>query len=59
MKNRELLINVRCWVRRWISAAAIVVTATLAFALVPGCNTMEGAGKDVESAGESVQDAAN
>lgn len=24
-----------------------------------GCNTMEGAGKDVEKAGEAVQDAAN
>ncbi len=55
MTNRELLINVR----RWMTASAIIVTATLAFALVPGCNTMEGAGKDVESAGESVQDAAN
>ncbi|TVQ54758.1 MAG: entericidin A/B family lipoprotein [Phycisphaerales bacterium] len=42
-----------------MTAAAIVVTATLAFALVPGCNTMEGAGKDVEAAGESIQDAAD
>ncbi len=24
----------------------------------PGCNTVEGAGKDLESAGEAIQDAA-
>lgn len=27
--------------------------------LVPACHTMEGAGKDVERAGEKVQDAAS
>ena len=32
--------------------------ATLALSLV-GCNTVEGAGKDVENAGEAVQDAAD
>ena len=27
--------------------------------LLSGCNTMEGAGKDIERAGEKVQDASN
>jgi predicted small secreted protein len=27
--------------------------------LISGCNTMEGAGKDVQSAGESIEDAAD
>lgn len=36
---------------------ALLVSTTLV-ALVAGCNTVEGAGKDVEKAGEAVQDAA-
>ena len=35
-----------------MTAAALLCGATLA-----GCNTMEGAGKDVERAGEKIQDA--
>lgn len=37
---------------------AILASAMLAAALA-GCNTMHGAGKDVEKAGEAVQDAAD
>ena len=33
--------------------------AVLAFAFVAACNTVEGAGKDVEGVGEAVQDAAD
>jgi len=29
------------------------------FAALTGCNTVEGAGKDVERAGEEIQDASN
>jgi len=36
--------------------AAMMVAGTL---LVSACNTIEGAGKDVESVGETVSDAAN
>ena len=36
--------------------AIIAVAGSLA---VAACNTVEGAGQDVESAGEAVQDAAN
>ncbi len=32
---------------------------TAGSAAMIGCNTMEGAGKDVEAAGEAVQDAAD
>jgi predicted small secreted protein len=36
----------------------LVLAALLLIALA-GCATIEGAGKDIESAGEAVQDAAN
>ncbi len=38
------------------AACALAIVAALVLA---GCNTMEGAGKDVEAAGEAVQDAAD
>lgn len=38
--------------------ACLVVAATLACALT-SCNTIRGAGQDVEEAGEAVQDAAD
>lgn len=37
---------------RWMALVAV-----MAAALVSGCNTMEGAGKDVERAGEKIQSA--
>lgn len=40
-----------------------VVVATFAIALVPvalgGCNTLEGAGEDIEAGGEAIGDAAD
>jgi predicted small secreted protein len=38
----------------------LLSVAALTFAVMPfaGCNTLEGAGEDVEAAGESVQEAA-
>lgn len=39
--------------RLLVAAVAVVATFTLA-----ACNTMKGAGKDVEAAGEKVQDVA-
>lgn len=30
-----------------------------AFVVLAGCNTMDGVGKDVENAGDGIQDAAN
>lgn len=38
--------------------SAVVLLAFSALAL-SGCNTMDGAGKDIESAGEKIQDATN
>lgn len=40
------------------SALFIAVLGLAAFILA-ACNTMEGAGKDIESAGEGIQDAAD
>jgi predicted small secreted protein len=37
----------------------IILAASAAALTVAACNTMEGAGRDVESAGEAVQDAAD
>ena len=44
MKNKTLL--------------ALLVAATLASLLSSGCNTMNGAGKDIEKAGDKIQDSA-
>lgn len=38
-----------------MAAAVAIALLTLGGALVTGCNTVEGAGKDVESAGNAVQ----
>lgn len=37
---------------------SLVIIASFGLSL-SGCETMEGAGKDIENAGQSVQDAAN
>lgn len=47
--------RIRFWV--WSVAGLLVLSIGMLSAL--GCETMEGAGKDLENAGESVQDAAN
>jgi len=36
-----------------------VVIALAISCLLAGCNTLEGAGKDIEAGGEAIQDAAN
>lgn len=41
---------------RIAAAFAMVVTV---MATVPACNTTEGAGKDIEKAGEKIKDAAD
>ncbi len=41
------------------SILAAAVTTLVALFALSGCNTVEGAGKDVEAAGEAVQDAAD
>ncbi len=41
--------------RAGLAAVAFVIAAMA----ISGCNTVEGAGKDVESVGEAVQDAAD
>tara|TARA_Y100001001_G_scaffold61856_2_gene58816 strand:- start:181 stop:315 length:135 start_codon:yes stop_codon:yes gene_type:complete len=41
-----------------LSILTLLTVATLGFGLA-GCETLEGAGQDIENAGESVQDAAN
>ena len=40
------------------TALVIVVLGLVAF-ITAACNTVEGAGKDIESAGEGIQDAAD
>lgn len=41
--------------KRWVSFG-FVALATLVMA---GCNTVEGAGQDIENAGDAIEDAAN
>ena len=35
-----------------------IVAAVIALAFVAGCNTMEGAGKDIQKGGESLENSA-
>jgi predicted small secreted protein len=44
---------------RRFAIAAVCAMGAVASLTLSGCNTVEGAGKDVEKAGEAVQDAAN
>ena len=47
---------------RWQVWLSIVVVAAVTFAAtlaMSGCNTAKGVGKDVEHAGEAIQDAAD
>lgn len=39
--------------------ALLVLLGVVALTAAPGCNTLEGAGEDIESGGEAVQDAAD
>ncbi|MDO6693345.1 entericidin A/B family lipoprotein [Aliiglaciecola sp. 3_MG-2023] len=41
------------------SKTKIIVTLITTLLLLSGCATIEGAGKDIESAGDAIQDAAN
>jgi len=43
---------------RVLGAASVLLGAVSVFSLT-GCNTLEGAGKDIEAAGDGIQDAAN
>jgi predicted small secreted protein len=42
-----------------IRKAALLLLVVFCMALLTGCNTMQGLGKDIKSAGESLEDAAN
>jgi predicted small secreted protein len=39
--------------------AAIITVGVTAITAAPGCNTIDGAGEDIESGGEAIQDAAD
>lgn len=38
---------------------ALLLLTLLAATVLGGCNTIEGAGKDIQKAGEKIEDAAN
>ncbi len=45
--------------RNIISTTMMLTMLTLGGISLTGCNTVEGAGRDIENAGEAVQDAAD
>lgn len=53
VSKKSVVSRSRFWM--WMVLGMIVVS----MGVLGGCNTMEGAGKDVEKAGESIQDAAD
>lgn len=47
------------WLWRAATAAILAGFGALATLSLAACNTVEGAGKDIEAAGEGIQDAAD
>jgi len=45
--------------RKWLSVVVIAGVTVGAALAMSGCNTAKGMGKDVEQAGEAIQDAAD
>ncbi len=45
--------------KRWFMVGVLGLFITAISLSLPACNTMEGAGEDVEAAGEAIQDAAD
>ncbi|MFA9477223.1 entericidin A/B family lipoprotein [Phycisphaerales bacterium AB-hyl4] len=45
--------------RRGLLSLALVAAFGIGGVSLTGCNTTEGAGQDIEAAGEGIQDAAN
>lgn len=43
-------------IRKWIAAAAAL---PMVLVILSGCNTMEGAGKDVQAVGTKIENAAD
>ena len=59
--RQELARGVRCSARMKTKSLKLTAFAALLLSslfLSSGCRTMEGAGEDIENAGESIQDAA-
>lgn len=52
-------MNGRMWTRAASMALALALALGVGLLGLAGCNTMQGAGEDIERAGESVQDAAD
>jgi predicted small secreted protein len=46
------------WIREWKMKMLIALLVTAYAVSLAGCNTVSGAGKDIERGGEKVQDAA-
>lgn len=58
-RKQDMIIRTdrgRTGVRGAVVASAMLVLAT---ACLPGCNTVQGAGEDIEAAGEGISDAAD
>jgi predicted small secreted protein len=45
--------------KRLISAVIAAAFVAVAFAPMAGCNTIEGAGRDIEKGGKAIKDEAN
>ena len=45
--------------KRWMRMICVALVLSMGAVLATGCNTLEGAGQDIEAGGEAIQDAAN
>ncbi|MGE3108865.1 MAG: entericidin A/B family lipoprotein [Phycisphaerales bacterium] len=48
----------RKWIQRVVGTACLGVLSVVVLTSLPGCNTTEGVGKDIKSAGAGLEDAA-
>jgi predicted small secreted protein len=44
---------------RFLVGFVLAAVFSVGFLAIPGCNTVEGAGQDIEAAGEGIEDAAD
>ena len=44
---------------RFLTGSLVLTLGVFGFSVMPGCNTTQGVGEDVEELGESIEDAAD
>jgi predicted small secreted protein len=59
MQSGTAAVSIRIQTYKEIVMYLKLIAASLALAFFAGCNTMEGAGKDIQKGGEAIQNSAD